>query len=181
MAAHRKIMACDTLSAHKVLEFVRLFPDVLPGKKRGNFEHVRFAEIYGSMTFSGEQSWGKFMCFIEFSRKMERKYGWTVQQCRVKWEFWKSKNVASDMNGKVDGWPERMMIPKGDYSVAGSQFQHAKEMIAESKKSKSITEGDFAQRVCSASSRWPRFACRVGCLPHEYMHLKRASYYVANK
>ena len=152
LAAHRQVQSSDTLSAHKVLEFQRQFPDVVPGKKRGNFDHIRFSEVYAAISFSSEQSWGKMMCFIEYSRKMDRKYGWSVQQCRVKWATFKNRGLQTDVKGEVEGWPERLMIPKGDFSVVGEQFEQSKQMIAESKSMKGVTEGDFHEAMLSIKS-----------------------------
>ena len=152
LAAHKKVSVSDTLSAHKVLEFARQFPEVTNGKKRGTFDHVRFCEVYAAITFSSEETHGKYMCFIEYSRKMDRKYGWTVQQARVKWTHWKAQGVANDQKGEVDGWSERLMIPTAQVSIAGERMEYSKQMIAESKRQKALTEADYQDGLLSIKS-----------------------------
>ena len=56
------------------------------------------------------------------------------------------------MKGEVEGWAERLIIPRGDFSVCGEMFQHSKEMIVESKRLKGVTEADFADGLFSIES-----------------------------
>ena len=146
MSAHKKISSSDTLSAHKVLEFQRQFPEVIPGKRRGAFDHCRFSDFFAATSFSSEQSWGKMTCFIEYSRKMDRNYGWTLQQARARWQYWKNEGVKSDVLGEVEGWAERLYIPKGDFSVVGEQFSHSKELIEERTLHRTILVAELSGR-----------------------------------
>ena len=90
MQANKKVAVSDMLSACKVIGFQRQFPAMWPGqKKRGSFDHIGFSETFAALSCSDELFWSKYMCFIEYSRKMDITYGWTVQQSKVKWTFWK--------------------------------------------------------------------------------------------
>ena len=157
MVAHKKVAVSDTLSAHKVLEFSRQFPEVVARKKRGSVEHVRFTEVYGAISFTSDETHGRMMCFIEYSRNVDKKYGWSVQQARVKWSYWKQQGVASDQLGEVDGWPNRMMIPIAKMSIAGERMEYSKQMIAESKRQKALTEADFQDGLLSIKSGHQNF------------------------
>ena len=140
-----------------MLEFSRQFPEVVAGKKRGSFDHVRFSEVYAAISFTSDETHGRMMCFIEYSRKVDTKYGWSVQQARVKWSYWKGQGVASDQLGEVDGWPNRLMIPVAKISIAGERMEHSKQMIAESKRQKALTEADFQDGLLSIQSGHQNF------------------------
>lgn len=77
-AAHQLTMKDPILSAQTVLQFEINHPEVVKGRKRGTFDHLSFWETYSKKTFTRDESVGKFMDFVEYSRKMERKRGWTV-------------------------------------------------------------------------------------------------------
>ena len=84
MAAHQLTTKDPAASARKVLAFERDSPAVIKGKKRGTFDHISFHETFCKKSYSSDESWGKHMDFIEYSRKMERKHGWSVGQSKAK-------------------------------------------------------------------------------------------------
>lgn len=80
MAARTPSMKDPVFSAQKVLQFNHEHPCLGQGRKRGTFDHNPFYEQYSKKTHSKDESWAKLMGFIEYSRKMECKRGWSVGQ-----------------------------------------------------------------------------------------------------
>ena len=37
---------------------------------------------------------------------------------------------VGDLKGEVDSWPEQLMIPAAQMSIAGARMEHSKQMIA---------------------------------------------------
>ena len=144
MAAHQLTMKDLLLSAQKVLQFEHDHPEVVKGKKRGTFDHVQFFETMSKRTYSRDESWGKWMDFIEYSRKMERKRGWTVGQSSAKWKWWlQQPGIKSDMKGEDPGFEQRILLPKGDFAIIGTDTIEEKAIQIVGRRQKSISTEAF--------------------------------------
>eukprot|EP00974_Lingulodinium_polyedra_P012156 1172868-Lingulodinium_polyedra.AAC.1 len=101
------------LAAQKVLQFEQENPSVTKGKKRGTFDHITFHERMSKKTYASDESWGQLMDFIEYSRKQERKRGWTMGQSKAKWNWYLAQpNVVTDVKGEEAGFETRILVPK---------------------------------------------------------------------
>ena len=144
MAAHQLTMKDLVLSAQKVLQFEHDHPEVVKGKKRGTFDHVQFFETMSKRTYSRDESWGQWMDFIEYSRRMERKRGWTVGQSSAKWKWWlQQPGIKSDMKGEDPGFEQRILLPKGDFAIIGTDTIEEKAIQIVGRRQKSISTEAF--------------------------------------
>lgn len=145
-AAHQLTMKDQVLSAQKVLQFEVDHPECIKGKKRGCFDHIQFWETYSKRTYSKDEAWAKWQDFVEFSRRMERKRGWTVGQSRVKWNWYLSQpacRVPRDMGGEEKGFEQRLLVPKGEFAIIGHSTIEEKALSIVGKRVKSITSDGF--------------------------------------
>ena len=143
--AHDKAMAQDDTAAMKILIFEKNHPEAIRGKKRGAFDHIGFSERYCKSTWSSDQRWGRWMDFVEFSEFMKKRRSWTVGQAKQRWDKMKAAGKEVRNDGPEPDWPERMLISKGDYSIAGvtSAEEHAMELV--SKKFKGMDNSQFTE------------------------------------
>ena len=140
MTAHQLTMKGPVLSAQKALQFEVDNPVVVKGKKRGTFDHITFHERFSKKTYSSDETMGKWMDFIEYSRKMERQRGWSVGQSKAKWNWFLARpGIKTDMKGEEKGFEQRILCPKGDYSRVGTMSAEEKAIEIVSKRQKSIS------------------------------------------
>lgn len=146
MKAHQDTMKDSLLSAQKVLQFEADNPVVCKGKKRGTFDHIAFYERHSKKSYSKSEMWGQYIDFIEYSRKMERKRGWTMGRSKAKWDFWLAQpGIERDNKGEEKGFELRLCIPKGDYAIVGTASEEEKSLEVHAKKAKGMTQERYKQ------------------------------------